>query len=92
MPTSVVVRKRPWKSVYSERFKLEKNWRKGTHTIKTFTGHSDGVTCLQFNRKYLMTGSYDTTIKIWKIDSGECVKTLTGHTKGVRALVFDNQN
>ncbi|KGU33502.1 F-box and WD-40 domain-containing protein MET30 [Candida albicans P34048] len=91
VPTSVVVRKRPWKSVYSERFKLEKNWRKGTHTIKTFTGHSDGVTCLQFNRKYLMTGSYDTTIKIWKIDSGECVKTLTGHTKGVRALVFDNQ-
>ena len=78
--------------MYSERFKLEKNWRKGTHTIKTFTGHSDGVTCLQFNRKYLMTGSYDTTIKIWKIDSGECVKTLTGHTKGVRALVFDNQN
>lgn len=87
----VVLKKRPWKSVYSERFKLEKNWRKGIHTIKTFVGHSDGVTCLQFNGKYLMTGSYDSSIKIWKVSTGECIRTLTGHTKGVRALVFDSQ-
>ncbi|KAG7662438.1 sconB [[Candida] subhashii] len=86
-----VVRKRPWKAVYSERFKLEKNWRKGIYTVKQFVGHTDGVTCLQFNRKYLMTGSYDTTVKIWRVDTGECLKTLTGHTKGVRSLVFDNQ-
>ncbi|RLV90763.1 F-box protein MET30 [Spathaspora sp. JA1] len=90
-PTPPVLRKRPWKAVYSERYKLEKNWRKGIYTVKTFTGHTDGVTCLQFNRKYLMTGSYDTTIKIWKIETGECLKTLSGHTKGVRSLVFDNQ-
>lgn len=83
-------RKRPWKSVYSERFKLEKNWRKGIFKILEFNGHKDGVTCLQFNNKYLMTGSYDTTIKIWKIDTGECIRTLTGHTKGVRSLVFDS--
>jgi F-box/WD-40 domain protein MET30 len=85
------VRKRPWKSVYCERFKLEKNWRKGLYTVREFNGHKDGVTCLQFNRKYLMTGSYDTTVKIWKVETGECVKTLTGHTKGVRALIFDSQ-
>ncbi|CCG22794.1 ubiquitin ligase complex component [Candida orthopsilosis Co 90-125] len=89
--TSPVLKKRPWKSVYSERFKLEKNWRKGVYKMKSFIGHKDGITCLQFNRKYLMTGSYDSTIKIWKIETGECVKTLTGHTKGVRSLVFDNQ-
>jgi F-box/WD-40 domain protein MET30 len=89
--TQHLLKKRPWKSVYSERFKLEKNWRKGSHTLKTFVGHTDGVTCLQFNRKYLMTGSYDSTIKIWRVDTGECIKTLTGHTKGVRSLVFDTQ-
>lgn len=89
--TSPLLKKRPWKSVYSERFKLEKNWRKGVYKMKSFIGHKDGITCLQFNRKYLMTGSYDSTIKIWKVETGECVKTLTGHTKGVRSLVFDNQ-
>lgn len=85
------LRKRPWKAVYSERFKLEKNWRRGLYTVKTFDGHTDGVTCLQFNRKYLLTGSYDTTIKVWKVDTGECIRTLSGHTKGVRSLAFDAQ-
>lgn len=80
-----LLKKRPWKSVYSERFKLEKNWRKGIYKIKTFEGHTDGVTCLQFNRKYLMTGSYDNTVKIWKVETGECLRTLTGHTKPIRS-------
>lgn len=85
------VRKRPWKSVYSERYKLEKNWRNGTHTLTEFAGHTDGVTCLQFNRKYLVLGLYDTTVKVWCVETGECVRTLAGHPKGVRALAFDSQ-
>lgn len=83
--------KRPWKSVYSERYLLEKNWRNGTYTIQQFQGHTDGVTCLRFNRKYLISGSYDATVKVWDVDSGTCIRTLTGHQKGVRALVFDSQ-
>lgn len=85
------LKKRPWKSVYCERFKLEKNWRKGIYSTKMFTGHTDGVTCLQFNHKYLMSGSYDGTIKVWKVDTQECLRTLVGHTKGIRALAFDSQ-
>lgn len=83
--------RRPWKSVYSERYTLEKNWRKGTHTIKSFIGHTDGITCLQFNQKHIITGSYDSTIKIWDIRTQECIRTLVGHTKGIRSLIFDNQ-
>lgn len=89
--TDAEVKKRPWKSVYSERYQLEKNWRNGTYTVTDFKGHDDGVTCLQFNRKYLILGLYDATIKVWNIDTGECIRTLTGHQKGVRALAFDAQ-
>lgn len=85
------VKKRPWKSVYSERYLLEKNWRNGTYTLQEFVGHKDGVTCLRFNRKYLVSGSYDATVKVWDIESGTCLRTLTGHLKGVRSLVFDAQ-
>ncbi|EGV64161.1 SCF complex F-box protein MET30 [Yamadazyma tenuis ATCC 10573] len=85
------VKKRPWKSVYSERYKVEKNWRKGLYVCREFVGHKDGITCLQFNVKYLITGSYDATIKIWDIQTGACLRTLAGHTKGIRSLVFDNQ-
>lgn len=85
------VKKRPWKSVYSERFQLEKNWRNGVYLSTNFIGHTDTITCLKFNRKHLMLGLYDATVKIWNIETGECIRTLSGHLKGVRALAFDSQ-
>lgn len=85
------LRKRPWKSVYSERFQLEKNWRNGIYLSTSFVGHTDTITCLKFNRKLLMLGLYDATVKIWNIESGECIRTLSGHQKGVRSLAFDSQ-
>ncbi|RPB22262.1 WD40 repeat-like protein [Terfezia boudieri ATCC MYA-4762] len=83
-------KKRPWKDVYSERYKVESNWRRGRCTTRIFKGHSNGIICLQFDDTILVTGSYDTTIKIWDIETGKEIRTLTGHTLGVRALQFDD--
>ncbi|KAI1172152.1 quinon protein alcohol dehydrogenase-like superfamily [Nemania sp. FL0916] len=82
---------RPWKDVYRDRFKVGSNWQKGRCTIKTFRGHANGVTCLQFDDNMLATGSYDSTIKIWDIEKGEVVQNLLGHTMGIRALQFDDR-
>lgn len=81
---------RPWKDVYKDRFKVGTNWKYGRYSLKIFKGHTNGVMCLQFDDNILATGSYDNTIKIWDIDSGECLRTLQGHTLGVRALQFDD--
>jgi F-box/WD-40 domain protein MET30 len=81
---------RPWKDVYRDRFKVGFNWKTGRCTIKTFKGHENGVTCLQFDHNVLATGSYDTTIKIWNIETGEVIRTLRGHTSTVRCLQFDD--
>ncbi len=90
-PKAKVRKTRPWKAVYSERFKVERNWRKGIFKLKEFHGHSDGILCLQFNHRILITGSYDCTAKVWDIKTGKAIRTLTGHTRGVRALVFDDK-
>lgn len=45
--------------------------------------------CLQFSDHILVTGSYDSTIKVWDIDTGEEIRTLKGHTSGIRCLQFD---
>ncbi|ROT40806.1 sulfur controller 2 [Sodiomyces alkalinus F11] len=83
---------RPWKSVYRERFKVGFNWKYGRCAIKTFKGHENGVTCLQFDDQILVTGSYDAKIKIWDINTGKEIRTLTGHTMGIRTLKFvDNK-
>lgn len=83
-------RPRPWKTVFSERYKVEANWRRGRCMKREFKGHTDGVLCLQFDDQILATGSYDSTIKIWDIETGEEIRTLTGHTQPVRCLQFDD--
>jgi F-box/WD-40 domain protein MET30 len=81
---------RPWKDVYRDRFKVGYNWKTGRCSIKTFKGHENGVTCLQFDDTIMATGSYDTTIKIWNIETGKVLRTLRGHTGAIRALQFDD--
>lgn len=81
---------RPWKDVYRDRFKVGYNWKTGRCAMKTFRGHTNGVTCLQFDQNILATGSYDRTIKIWNIETGECIRTLEGHNDNVRTLQFDD--
>ncbi|BFZ60284.1 hypothetical protein YB2330_001320 [Saitoella coloradoensis] len=81
---------RPWKDVYSERCRVERNWRRGRCTTRVFRGHTDGIMCLQFDDRILATGSYDTTIRIWDLETGREIRVLRGHVRGVRCLIFDD--
>ncbi|OAX77914.1 hypothetical protein ACJ72_07782 [Emergomyces africanus] len=80
---------RSWKEVYRERFMVELNWKHGRYRTTILEGHNDSVMCLQIHDNYLATGSYDTTVKLWDLDSGELIRTFEGHTAGIRALQFD---
>lgn len=89
-------RTRPWKNVYCERLKLERNWRAGRFSVRTLKGHLDGVTCLQYVEhmntvKYpmLITGSYDHTVRVWNLAENKEVLCIRGHTRAIRALQFD---
>lgn len=63
------VQMRPWKTVYKERFNIEKNWRRGTVKSYSFRAHLDSVLCVKIQFGLLFTGSYDNTLAIWKIPS-----------------------
>jgi F-box and WD-40 domain protein MET30 len=82
--------KRPWKTVYSERCKIEQNWRHGRYSVKILRGHENGVMCLQASDDMLATGSYDCTIRLWDLETLEPLKTLVGHSRGITALQFDS--
>jgi len=84
-------KRRPWKDVYKDRFKVGTAWKYGRCSTKVFKGHTNGVMCLQFDDNVLITGSYDTTVKVWDIRSGEELRTLSGHTSGIRCLQFDDR-
>lgn len=82
--------RRSWKDVYRDRWKIGTNWRYGRCSTKQLKGHTNGVTCLQLEDNILASGSYDATIKIWNVETGEEIRTLRGHQAGIRALQFDD--
>lgn len=88
--SDVQQRTRPWKDVYKDRFKVGTNWKHGRCSTRVFKGHTNGIMCLQFNESILATGSYDATIKIWDIETGDEIRTLKGHEDGIRCLQFDD--
>ena len=38
----------------------------------------------------IVSGSYDKTIRVWNVDTGECILTLKGHTWSVYSVVFNH--
>ena len=49
--------------------------------IRQLDGHTDEITCIEYcsalNR--VITGSRDTTARVWDAATGECVHVLEGH-------------
>ena len=44
--------------------------------------HSSAVTCLQFNKKFVITSSDDGTVKIWDLKTGEFLRNLVALDSG----------
>lgn len=77
-----------WKRNFIDRFRLRRNWLKGYYHVRTFEGHSQGISCVQFDDNRIVSGSSDKTIKVWNIrtNSPWSVMTLVGHSGTVRCL------
>ncbi len=60
--------------------------------IKTLKGHSDSVGSVNMlPNGHVISGSQDSTLKVWDIDKGTCLSTLQGHSSWVTcAAVLPN--
>lgn len=58
------------------------------HQVHVLSGHSHTITSLivQGTNPGIITGSHDTTIKMWDLVAGKCMTTLTHHYKSIRGL------
>jgi WD40 repeat protein len=67
--------------------------KSGTQIVATFKGHTEPVYSVAFtpDGKYLATGSFDNTIKLWEVATGKEAKNYggpTGHQKMVMCVAI----
>ena len=67
--------------------------KSGTQIVATFKGHTEPVYSVTFtpDGKYLATGSFDNTIKLWELATGKEAKTYggpSGHQKMVMCVAI----
>ncbi|KAF9974424.1 hypothetical protein BGZ73_002192 [Actinomortierella ambigua] len=78
-----------------------KIWRASDGTLlRTLVGHRAAVNAVQFSpegssnsftgqNRIVVSASGDRTIKIWSLETGECLRTLEGHTRGIACIQFE---
>lgn len=46
--------------------------------------------CLQYDDKVIISGSSDSTVRVWDVNTGDMVNTLIHHCEAVLHLRFNN--
>ncbi|MCJ1432932.1 SCF ubiquitin ligase complex subunit cdc4 [Xylographa pallens] len=59
--------------------------------VRALTGHHHSVRAIAAHGDTLVSGSYDCTVRVWKISTGETVHRLQGHTQKVYSVVLDHE-
>ncbi|ELT88931.1 hypothetical protein CAPTEDRAFT_142339, partial [Capitella teleta] len=55
---------------------------------KAIAGHSGSIKCvaLDSKRKFVLSGSYDTSIRKWSMETGKCLKIFHGHRDTINCI------
>eukprot|EP00889_Picochlorum_renovo_P003386 jgi/Picre1/30416/NNA_005780.t1 len=71
-------------------WKLLENGKSLFSCEKGLLGHASGVLSLAASPDgtYVVSGSYDQTIRVWDTRTWKCLKVLKGHGGGIKSLVF----
>ncbi|KAG5297138.1 cell division control protein [Histoplasma ohiense] len=59
--------------------------------VRSLTGHQHSVRAIAAHGDTLVSGSYDCTVRVWKISTGEALHRLQGHTLKVYSVVLDHK-
>ncbi|KAF4771413.1 hypothetical protein HAV15_004438 [Penicillium sp. str.  len=61
------------------------------YLIRVLTGHQHSVRAVAAHGDTLVSGSYDCTVRVWKISTGESLHQLQGHTMKIYSVSLDHK-
>ncbi|XP_066568169.1 uncharacterized protein LOC136755467 [Amia ocellicauda] len=67
---------------------LRESWEKAKFRLRSLEGHSDIITCVVVIDNCVVSGSRDTTVKVWHVPTATEERNLGGHTGGVTCLAI----
>lgn len=59
--------------------------------VRVMGGHTHSVRAIAAHGDTLVSGSYDCTVRVWKISTGEPIHRLQGHSYKVYSVVLDHK-
>ncbi len=59
--------------------------------VRVLAGHTHSVRAIDAYGDTLVSGSYDCTVRVWRISTGETLHRLQGHTQKVYSVVLDHE-
>ncbi|CAL8340664.1 unnamed protein product [Gadus morhua 'NCC'] len=65
---------------------LKATWEKAKFRLRLLEGHTDIVTCVVAIDNMVISGSRDTTVKVWHVPTATEQRNLGGHSGGVTCL------
>ncbi|XP_039251336.2 uncharacterized protein LOC120328852 [Styela clava] len=74
------------KKVQNVRSCLRRFWRNSTFEVTELKGHNDSVNCVDAMDNWIVSGSRDTSLKLWDSTSGKILRSMGGHTGQVTAV------
>jgi F-box and WD-40 domain protein CDC4 len=57
--------------------------------VRVLAGHTHSVRAIAAHGDTLVSGSYDCTVRVWKVSTGQILHTLQGHSLKVYSVVLD---
>ncbi|MER3441876.1 MAG: hypothetical protein C4296_10990 [Gemmataceae bacterium] len=86
----------PQKAIHDKLARLEEQLRRLRDGLaflgapQALAGHTHYVLSVAFSPDggYLASGSFDKTVRVWQVATGQHVRTLQGHTDWVRSVAF----
>jgi F-box and WD-40 domain protein 1/11 len=55
------------------------------------SAHRGPVNAIQLKDNVIVSASGDTFIKMWDIETGECLREFEGHTRGLACVQYDGK-